>query len=309
MLSLNVRGIRDSKKRKNLFCWLRNQNADIYFLQETYSSRDCENLWRMEWKGELFFAHGTNHSKGTLILFRDTLDFQVREKLVDENGRFIFLDLYIQGFPFLIVNIYAPTKVKEQSDFFKALNNVVEILGENEKQIIMGGDLNITFDHALDGSGGTGCIKDSVKFFKEIISNHELLDIWRTRFPNLKRFTWRQKRPLIQRRLDYWFISDSLQEDIEKVEIVTAIRWDHSAIILDINSIPEQKRGASFWKMNNSLLEDEIYIQRIKVLFPKWLEESNDVGDIRLKWDWVKYKIREVTISLSKKKLKRERRK
>ena len=41
ILSLNVRGIRDQIKRKSIFSYLKDQKANIYFLQETYS---CTNL-------------------------------------------------------------------------------------------------------------------------------------------------------------------------------------------------------------------------------------------------------------------------
>ena len=48
--------------------------------------------------------------------------------------------------------------------------------------------------------------------------------------------TLHQKSPLIQLRcLDYWLISDNLQEDVESVEIISAIRLDHSAITLSVN--------------------------------------------------------------------------
>ena len=58
LLSLNVRGIRSSEKRKALFIWLNKQKADIIYLQETYSSKDIENIWRTQWSGKLFFKHG-----------------------------------------------------------------------------------------------------------------------------------------------------------------------------------------------------------------------------------------------------------
>ena len=45
---------------------------------------------------------------------------------------------------------------------------------------------------------------------------NDLSDIRRVRNPLTKRYTWRQKHPLIQRRLDFWLTSNSLQDDIEK---------------------------------------------------------------------------------------------
>ena len=53
--------------------------------------------------------------------------------------------------------------------------------------------------------------------------------MWRIQNPDRKKFTWRQKSLIIQRRLDYWLISDLLQEDVVKVDIVTAIKTEHSA--------------------------------------------------------------------------------
>ena len=93
---------------------------------------------------------------------------------------------------------------------------------------------------------------------------NDLVDIWRIRNPDNKNFTWRQKNPIIQRRLDYWFISDMLQEDVVKSEIVTSIKTDHLAITLEIDSLDDQQRGPSFWKSNNSLLEDLVFVQSLR---------------------------------------------
>ena len=60
-LSLNVRGLNKSVKRRTVFRWLHRQNCSFVFLQETYSSKECENIWQAEWGGEVFFSHGTNH--------------------------------------------------------------------------------------------------------------------------------------------------------------------------------------------------------------------------------------------------------
>ena len=50
-----------------------NFDADIIFLQETCSTRDIENIWRKQWKVEMFFSHGSNHSRGVLVLIKDIL--------------------------------------------------------------------------------------------------------------------------------------------------------------------------------------------------------------------------------------------
>ena len=70
VLSLNVRGNRDLNKRKSIFTWARNQKADISFLQETYSTPDVFDSWKFQWPGDMYYSHGSNHSKGVLVLIR-----------------------------------------------------------------------------------------------------------------------------------------------------------------------------------------------------------------------------------------------
>ena len=88
---------------------------------------------------------------------------------------------------------------------YNLLRNVHEGFYYSDKRIILRGDLNVTMDPDLDCSGGNPVLKDSVKCVEDILMNYDLVDvdIWRTRNPDRKKFTWRQKSPIIQRRLDY----------------------------------------------------------------------------------------------------------
>ena len=108
LLSLNIRGLRDFVRRKAVVNWINKQNADIIFLQETYSTTEIENEWRYQWKGDMFFSHGSNHSKGVLILTKNDLDFRAKKVTTDKNGRFIIMNAEIQDSQFLLGNLYAP---------------------------------------------------------------------------------------------------------------------------------------------------------------------------------------------------------
>ena len=76
-LSLNVRGLNKSIKRRTIFRWLHKQNHHITFLQESYSSKESAVIWENEWGGKAFFSHGTNHSKGVIILINPSMNFKV----------------------------------------------------------------------------------------------------------------------------------------------------------------------------------------------------------------------------------------
>ena len=97
---------------------------------------------------------------------------------------------------------------------------------------------------------------------------YDLVDIWRIRNPEMKRFTWRQKTPVIQRRLDFLLINKEPQEDIYNVHIKPSIKSDHSAIVLSINGIQNQAHRPSFWKLNSSLLEEKEYVSLINNKYP-----------------------------------------
>ena len=167
-MSLNVRGIRSTTKSKALFTWLDERKYDIIFLQETYSTLDVENIWKMQWQGKLQFAHGSNHSCGVMILVRSDLDFGIKSVNFDGEGRSIIMEADVQGSLFLFVNICAPNKVQDQCQFFdNYLNKKIEdIVVNKEHRIILGGDFNVTFDSDLDCSGGKPFKKDSNTTFK-----------------------------------------------------------------------------------------------------------------------------------------------
>ena len=151
-LSLNARGIRTLEQRKALFHWLKKEKADVIFLQETYSTVDVENTWKSQWKGDLFFAHGSKHSKGVLILVKENLNFELLSCKLDSQGRFIILKANVQDHPFYLVNIYTPNKTKEQCAFFQEIQNELEKLDtELAGNTIIGGDFNVILNPEVDG--------------------------------------------------------------------------------------------------------------------------------------------------------------
>ena len=51
-----------------------------------------------------------------------------------------------------------------------------------------------------------------------------------------------------------------MQEAVE-IDIIPAIKTDHSAVVLNILPQFSFKRGPSYWKFNNSLLSDKSYVE------------------------------------------------
>ena len=74
----------------------------------------------------------------------------------------------------------------------------------------------------------------SIATMQDLTERHNLCDVWRVRNPTNRRFTFRQKNPFLQRRLDYIFISNELQESVVNVEVLLSVNSDHSPIYLKL---------------------------------------------------------------------------
>ena len=152
-----------------------------------------------------------------MIFFSNKLDIEVTEKIIDSDGRFILLKCIVQGTKILLYNVYAPNNEKEHVTFLLSLKDKLESLDTNDYEYLIGaGDWNFTFEKN-DRSGGNYNYKKwekSANILDEINEKFDLIDIWRVRNPEKRRFTWRRTKPVIQSRLDRFYISDTMQYNI-----------------------------------------------------------------------------------------------
>ena len=150
-MTLNVRGLRIPKKRRSIFCFLKDQNCEAYFLQETYSELSDEIIWRSERGVVIFFSHGSTHSKGVCILMNPLLNCDNLQK--DQNGRIISIDLSLSGSKISLCNIYVPSDQRKQQEFLHDLSAYLMSNTDTER-LIVGGDWNITLQ-SIYKKGGT----------------------------------------------------------------------------------------------------------------------------------------------------------
>ena len=106
----------------------------------------------------------------------------------------------------------------------------------------------MVFDCNLEVCGGNPVLKKkSPTKFIEIKESLNLCDIWRIRNPRFKRYTLRQNHlsGFIQRRLDYFFMSNVLQERMKKTDILASFATVHSPILFSLNQMSEFSHGKS----------------------------------------------------------------
>ena len=140
-----------------------------------------------------------------------------------------------------------------------------------------------------------------------------MIDIWRVNHSTTKSYTspaWSQNSPMILCCLDYWLISNSLQDSVKVTSIIPAIKTDHAATSLEFNISSEHIKGPGYWKMNCSLLDDDNYIREVTAKLPVWMAESRSgLSDNRSIWDWIKFNIRTHAVQHSKRKARERKEK
>ena len=116
----------------------------------------------------------------------------------------------------------------------------------------------------------------------------DLVDVWRVKTSQSRRYTWSQKSQLIFCRLDYWLISNNLQDFVNTTDIIPVIKTDHAAIELFLIESNHHSKRPGFWKMNVSLLEDPNILKELRQNIPVSKTTSSDIlSDKRYIWDWL----------------------
>ena len=154
------------------------------------------------------------------------------------------------------------------------------------KQLAMAGDFNLFFDSKLEAQGWNPSIKrKSLAKIVDFTKTYDLCDIWMVRSTISKRSTFTQKHSsgFIQRRLDYIFILNTLQEFVTMTEILAPIPTDHSLVPFSLSKEETTIRGKGFWKFNSSLTKDQNHIIYINKLNPNFPNKNESLFNCQLK--------------------------
>ena len=199
-----------------------------------------------------------------------------------------------------MINLYNANTEKEQIEVLSNLFALLKTFDINpNKHIIMAGDFNLFFNSNLDTAGRNPTLKrKSLAKFIELKEAYDLCDIWRVRNTKVKQFTFTQQHSsgFIQRRLDYFFISNGLQEFASTTDILTPISTDHSPVFFSLSQEKGNIRSKGFWKFNSSLIKDQKCVNEIKDLIRNFDTKNNCHLSRQLRQEFLKYEIRKFTI-------------
>ena len=264
--SLNVRGLGNLNKRKELFNFVKQQNLDIISLQETHFTKEDEKITENMWGGTIYNSYGSTQSAGVAILINSKCKIESKRIWGDEEGRCIVIELTVKERSILLVNVYGPNR--DDPDFF--INTINAISKTQISEVMVMGDFNVVLDPELDRKDKKNYTPKSQKSILEFMEEAELVDLWRIRNPDSKIYSWCRKKTnsieIIGSRIDYVLMSMSMCNIVEDITYTYGYKTDHSLLkfILEIKDMP---RGPGYWKFNKLLLYDKEFVEKANQMF------------------------------------------
>ena len=150
ILTYNGNGLGDEKKLRKVLRWCKHFKVDVLFLQETHCLISKQHWFKDNWKGDWYHSFGEYNARGTSVCISGTLDYKLHEKHIDDNGRYVVLDIEIAHRRYLLGNYYGPNV--DCSEYLEELLTLLTPLAGQE--VIAGGDFNLVMNVILDKKKG-----------------------------------------------------------------------------------------------------------------------------------------------------------
>jgi len=292
VLTLNVRGMRNTVKRRTVFDFLGTLHVAIVFLQEVHL-RDMGDvgMFSREWtKGDSVWSVGGVHSTGVGILFCFK-EIRVEDVFVIDQGRAIGADIVWGTRKLRVIVVYGPQSPAERTNLF----TLVEPFLVTNRQVIIGGDFNVEL-----GKGGDA----SDQYISQLMVRCGLADGGKGVKPHIDSPTWRNSRG-VAKRLDYLFFSRSL--NLITGRTIPVFFSDHDGLLFRVD-MDALTFGPGYWRLNVSVLEEKFFNQQFPLFFKGVLGLKPLCQGILEWWEVAKDRIKTFCLGYCKRKARRSKR-
>ena len=259
--SANVRGLglHSAFKATDVINYFKDRKYDIICLQDTHWTEKDETKIKNIWGGNCIINGLKTNARGVAILFGNNFEYKLIKTEKDSDGNMVVVDMVLSNLKIKLINIYGPNQ--DTPSFYTKLSNYIH---ENAQDyLIICGDYNLVINPQLDSHNYTHINNPKARdTLLSVISDNNLVDIYRHLHPTTKRYTWRMQKPIKQARLDYIFINDTFSDIVSKCDIHPGYKSDHSIVSMEI-LINRFEKGKGIWKFNTNLLSDPNYIKLV----------------------------------------------
>ncbi len=254
IITWNVNGIRAVLK-KDFLDFLKKEKPNILCLQETKIAE--KDIPKQEFDFPDYVEYWNPAERpgysGTAILVKNIPQPLSKGEIsngfgiekFDKEGRVQTLELD----KFYLVNAYFPNANHELSrlgykiEFNEELLKYLKKL-EKKKPVVICGDFNVAHEEIdlarpKDNEGRAGFTKEERAWMTKFL-NQGFVDIFRKKYPKKMQYTWWSYRTAARKRnigwrIDYFCVSDKLNKQIKKIQVLDKILGsDHCPIKIEV---------------------------------------------------------------------------
>lgn len=249
--SWNVNGIR-AVKRKGFLDWIEDEQPDILGLQEIrIQDEQLKDSLRNIDGYHSYFNFGEKKGYSGVAIYSKKKAIDVWQgmgiKRFDYEGRVITAEYK----DFYLVNVYFPNgkrskkRLNYKLDFYDAALEYSENLRKKGKEVIICGDYN-TAHHPIDlhdpeSNKKTSGFLPVEREWLDKLEKSGYIDTYRYFHPEAETYSWWSYRTRARERdagwrIDYHFVSEGLEKDLEGAEILTEVLGsDHCPVTITLN--------------------------------------------------------------------------
>ncbi|KAH6940854.1 hypothetical protein HPB50_009081 [Hyalomma asiaticum] len=261
----NVRGFRDKSKQRDILSFAQAQGIDVLFIQEANFRSPLDVVaFRRDFRVDAFFSLTGSRACGVGVIFVSGRFRQKSHCTFGADGRMIMLDVYIEGKRVRFINLYAPVTRSDTNSFFKDLH---QLLLEPLPHVLLG-DFNCVVDSQRDVRGpGQGSSTYQAKELVKILRHLSLTDVW-VHLHN-DHFGPTRLSKTSASRIDRTYLPDYLLASVVECEVVDlpgnlSGKSDHLPLATTVRGSPGFSSRNLGWRLDPSLLHDEVCVQRVR---------------------------------------------
>lgn len=269
--TINVRGLAARRRQYQLSRLFAENELDIIAVQETkVESQVATDRMVLPFRSlfNVCVSHAVRTSGGCLFIRRST---GIVETAVHTcaSGRMVLCDFSFSNREWRVICVYAPNRESERRLFFVELSAYLDC----ERVIIVLGDFNCVC--APEDRVNRAHLRDQSAFYlNEMVAEKALEDVAICASAGSVRFTHFQGRS--HAPLDRAYMSLELIPSCHDYTVQPVSFSDHALVIFTLGSKTKKPSwNWALWKMNSSLIKDELFCSKVSELFCK-LQESEE---------------------------------
>ena len=219
----------------------------------------------------------------------------------DSTGRFILVNCVLNMVRFTLVNVYGPNH--DDPTFF---NNLVLKLATAGGQCLVGGDFNLIMQSKDRSSTRPFTRSRAATALDQGMRDLGLCDIWRTRNPDMKDFSYFSRVHGSHSRIDMFLVPLRDVHTVLDCSYLAANLSDHNPvqIILDMGNIQSPSHN---WRFKSFMLKDPDFIKFMNGHIDQYLEANSNTSSHGNIWEALKAYMRGQILSYSAHKTKEKR--